>query len=189
MITDTKVSEIAKEIKESRNDNPFLMTTFYDNFNKKDNTITLIGDITSILVRIADQYQEKEKKIKELREQLKNFDAEAYKDEELAAMQSELARMNEEYYRGFPMSKKEKEGFERWQRSHEEKYHGGYPCYHGASGGGYKFIFVPTSVGTFGSVECSICCRKAFKEAKGDYKKFEELKKEFDSCYDFRDEV
>jgi len=47
--------------------------------------------------------------------------------------------------------------FQVWHEKHLLDKHRGKIPYTGAIGGMYSYIFTPTSIGTFSSVECALC--------------------------------
>ncbi len=148
------------------------------NFNRQNDVPTFLEQLSKIFK------QQKEENVK-LREQLNNFKAQVYKDEELVKMKNTYDRMKEDYYRGFPIQESEMKDIKEWRKNHEDKFHGGYPCYHGASGGGYEYVFSPTSIGTAQTCYCSSCRRKAIVESKGDLTKQRELLKKYNAYFDF----
>lgn len=105
-------------------------------------------------------------RIRRLEEENKKLKEENYKDEEMAAMKARLDKMQEDYYRGFPISEEEKKRIEEWKDRHEEEVHN---CHSlndklqrgGCIGGTYKYEFVPTGIGTVGTIRCS--CGAEFK--------------------------
>lgn len=155
----------------------------------KDNNVikVKISDVSAVLNRIGEQYEQQQEKIKDLKEQILNFRADAYKDQELKEMKETYDSMKNDYYRGFPISKSEMQNIKNWMQDHENKHHGGYPCYHGVSGGGYIYQFHPTAIGTIGEIICNSCKRKAFKESFGDWTEYQELLKEYDGIFIFKD--
>ena len=98
--------------------------------------------------------------------ELKNH---AYKDKELAEMRDNLNKMKGEYYRGFPISEDEEHKINEWIEKHEREVHG-IKTYedklasHGCCGGGYTYEFVPTSIGTVGTVRCNCGAEFTFQE-------------------------
>lgn len=98
--------------------------------------------------------------------ELKNH---AYKDKELAEMRDKLNKMKSEYYRGFPISEDEEHKINEWIEKHEREAHG-IKTYedkfasHGCCGGGYTYEFVPTSIGTVGTVRCNCGAEFTFQE-------------------------
>ena len=143
--------------------------------------------ISKYLDEIKNDYVKKTKTIETLREELNNFKKETYKDEELSKMKNRLTEMEKNYYRGFPLSETEQKQIHEWIVNHENIYHGGYPCYHGASGGGYSYEFYPTGIGTFAKCICGSCKLKAFKEAKGDSNLYARLLDVYEAAFTFQD--
>ena len=96
-----------------------------------------------------------------LREKVNYLESENYKDEELQKMKSQLEQIQEDYRRGFPITKEESDDINKWKKNHDATEHGNVDGYHGAIGGGYTYEFIPTSIGSFGTCFCSICKNKA----------------------------
>ena len=103
-------------------------------------------------------------------------------------MKKDYDRMEEDYYRGFPISKQSSNKIQNWIKEHEDKYHGGYPAYHGASGGGYQYIFSPTAIGTAQTCYCASCKMKVIEESQGNIKKYRQLLKQYDVYCDFTED-
>jgi hypothetical protein len=57
----------------------------------------------------------------------------------------------------FTITDKELEASDKWVKQHEKECHKGKTPYAGAIGGLYSYRFVPTSLGTFVSIECAAC--------------------------------
>lgn len=122
-------------------------------------------DIAEMFGEILDNYQSKEETIEYLRKENKKIKDEAYKDSELDCMKKELEKTKEDLYRGFPISEKEEKAIEEWRLKHEAEAHGRKTleqrlAAHGAIGGGYTYVFTPTSIGVVGEVKCS--CGETF---------------------------
>lgn len=96
-----------------------------------------------------------------LREKVNYLESENYKDEELQNMKAQLEKIQENYWRGFPITKEESDNIHKWKKNHDATEHGNKDSYHGTIGGGYTYEFIPTSLGTFGTCYCSICKNKA----------------------------
>lgn len=96
-----------------------------------------------------------------LREKVNYLESENYKDEELQKMKAQLEKIQEDYRRGFPITKEESDDINKWKKNHDATEHGNADGYHGAIGGGYTYEFIPTSIGSFGTCYCSICKNKA----------------------------
>lgn len=127
-----------------------------------------------------------------LREKVNYLESENYKDEELHDMKTRLQQMQEDYWRGFPISKNEEKAVIAWQRNHDETEHDNYKHYHGSTGGGYIYEFVPTSLGTFGTCICSTCRTKANRAASlswNEYRseEYHKYMKEHDGEFEFQE--
>ena len=75
-------------------------------------------------------------------------------------------RLREESYKnlnGFPITEEEMKAIKEWQKKHEEEVHNG-SSYVGAIGGRYSYHFVPTSIGTSGTVKCVCGAEFEFQE-------------------------
>ena len=99
-------------------------------------------------------------RIRRLESENKKLKEENYKDEELATMKSQLEAMQKDYYRGFPISEEEYISIHEWRDRHEKEVHNCHTIedrlrHGGCIGGTYKYEFVPTSIGTVGTIKCS----------------------------------
>ena len=85
------------------------------------------------------------------------------KDEEIQKLKSEIESLQNELWNArrysFEITPEEHEAIEEWKKNHVKEKHNG-DAYAGAIGGRYKYIFVPTSIGTVGSIKCS--CGETF---------------------------
>ena len=90
--------------------------------------------------------------------------SENWKDEQLLSMQKIAQEAVADMNRGFPISKDELESIHQWMRNHDTQIHNNPNQYHGASGGGFEFVFYPTGIGTAGDCICSSCKRRSIKE-------------------------
>lgn len=110
--------------------------------------------IESIVCRINDAVEEKERALRQLEEW--------NKDEELTKVREELKKCKDDMRRGFQISEDEQKDIQAWIRRHEEYAHGlktleQRVLAHGCSGGGYTYMFYPTGIGTIGIVKCNAC--------------------------------
>ena len=108
-------------------------------------------------------------RIRRLESENKKLKEENYKDEELATMKSQLEAMQKDYYRGFPISEEEQKSIREWMDKHDEEVHNCRTLKDklrrgGCVGGTYKYEFVPTSIGTVGTVKCSCGAEFTFQE-------------------------
>ena len=79
--------------------------------------------------------------------QLQELKQEKWADERLIEMKDKLKTMSEEYYRGFPISAETESRINEWKKNHR---HSG-----GAIGGTFTYEFIPTSIGTIGTIKCA----------------------------------
>lgn len=108
--------------------------------------------IEAIVNRINEAEESKEAALKKL--------AEWNKDEELQKLRNELEETKEGLYRGFPIWKDEKDKIEEWIDKHLEEKHGLTTLNEkamagGAIGGMFTYEFIPTNIGTIGTIKCS----------------------------------
>ena len=111
--------------------------------------------IMAIINRINDAETKKDEAYKQLEEW--------NKDEEIQKLKSEIESLQNKLWNtrrySFEITPEEHEAIEEWKEKHVEEKHNG-DTYAGAIGGRYKYIFVPTSIGTVGSIKCS--CGETF---------------------------
>ena len=120
----------------------------------------VVIDINECLDYIRDIVNSNERTIEALKKRNNELLDEHYKDKSLSEMKEQYEKMQEDYYRGFPISEEEDSEIKKWQKEHEENVHGltddrlrmkaG-----GVSGGRYSYHFVPTSLGVSGVIRCS----------------------------------
>lgn len=104
-----------------------------------------------------------ERRNKYLEEENKKLKDEHYKEEEIARLKEERDKAQKDMWRGFPISEEDDKKIFEWQKEHELKKHGG-KMRKGAIGGAYTYIFIPTSIGTIGTIKCS--CGEKFDFAE-----------------------
>jgi hypothetical protein len=115
---------------------------------KDDRPVFINKKIESVFQELYDHYRAIESRNEYLRNENARLKSEAYKDEELAKMKESHDKMSEDYYRGFPISEKEDEKIKRWKDKMIETQ----PGNGGAIGGRFRYEFIPTGVGTIGTV-------------------------------------
>lgn len=186
--SDNKIQKFSNDLLKQENKDFSIrhQISVINNRNNK-NIATKIQDVLPTLIRIGEQYIEQQNKIKEANKKLKEFEQNVYKDQQMQKMRTALMQMEDDYYRGFPITKEEKKNIYNWVINHENTYHGGYPCYHGVSGGGYSYQFHPTAIGTGGQIICNSCREKARRESSGkNLQQYEELLKKYDAIFYFQ---
>lgn len=144
-------------------------------------------DVNKYLETIKVNFTNQRKLEKALRTRIKELEDEHYKDKRLQELTEELNKVRADARRGFFISAKESEAIAAWKEEHDTNEHGNPNQYHGASGGGYSYEFYPTGIGTFSRCICSSCSNRAFREAEGDIKKYENLLKQYKGVFEFDD--
>ena len=133
----------------------------------------IIGDIfdhiDTFAEDIKDELKRKDMTLKYLELQNRELYDEHYKDNELKQMLDEVNKMKDDYYRGFPISEEEDKNIKEWIDNHERDVHGCYTLEDkinrgGCCGGTYTYEFVPTSIGTVGTVRCNCGAKYTFQE-------------------------
>ena len=126
---------------------------------EKDEHIT-VYPFEECLMAIQTRYKNAEAAIEKLEKENKTLKDEHYKDKELQKLQKELDLLRRDLSRCFSISEKEQKEIREWQKKHDEEEHGGVS----AIGGKYAYEFIPTSIGTFGSVKCVCGAKFDFQE-------------------------
>ena len=133
----------------------------------RDNKYIEVPPMNELCLALKDKFMRQEEKIEHLEEEIKKLKDENWKDNELQSMKEQYDKMREDYYRGFPISKEEKEKINAWINKHEKEKHPrpekSFPR-GGAIGGCYSYHFVPTSIGVFGSIKCNCGEKFTFQE-------------------------
>ena len=124
-----------------------------------------VPPIDELCEALKTKFEDKERRIKYLEEELEKLKDENWKDEELQDMKEKYDMICKDYYRGFPISNEEQEDIDAWIKQHEKECHPPKQTPFGkirggAIGGCYSYIFTPTSVGTIGTIKCN--CGKKF---------------------------
>lgn len=127
-----------------------------------------VPPMDELCLALKDKFMRQEETIESLREEIKRLKDENWKDNELQSMKEQYDKMKEDYYRGFPISEEQDKKIKEWIDKHEKEKHPRpkWSCPRGgAIGGCYSYHFVPTSIGTFGTIECTCGEKFEFQEA------------------------
>jgi hypothetical protein len=125
-----------------------------------------VHDIDHIAEELRTLFRDISNRNEFLEVQNKKLKSDAYKDEELAMLQDQVAQMRRDAYRSFPITEEEDKAITAWQEQHEAKQHNATTSsqrrkLQGVSGGRYTYVFVPTAIGTSGTCRCGGCYTKA----------------------------
>lgn len=107
-----------------------------------------------------------------LEEENKELKSTSFTDKRIAELQEQINKLEDKLSRGFSITKEEEEQVQAWMKEHSAKEHNNPSNYHGAIGGGYSYIFMPTSIGLIWSCRCDACYKKALSSSNpNDYLK------------------
>ena len=106
-------------------------------------------------IKSLEEYNQKqEQKIAVLQAENNLLKEEFYKDKTIKRLKEEVSNLQSELRLSFDVSEKEWKEIKKWKKKHEQEKHEDNNC-HGAIGGNYTYVFVPTSIGTIGTIRCS----------------------------------
>lgn len=112
--------------------------------------------LDELLKMIKNKYEHLElhkKRVEEENEQHRN---KIYETQYVSKLREENKRLREDYFRGFPISKEQKEAIDKWANEHYKT------CSYKRVGYGYHFY--PTPLGVSGVVQCSCGAKFEFQE-------------------------
>ena len=119
-----------------------------DKFELQEGSIWLVHDMKTALQQVYDNYRGVCNQNDYLRKEIEKVKSEKYADEELTKMKSEYEKMKSDYYRGFPISEEESKKINEWIKKQMEKN----PSTGGTIGGRFRYEFIPTGIGTVGTI-------------------------------------
>ena len=123
-------------------------------------------DFKTCIDGLSDLHKQQEERIKSQANEIERLKSEHYKDELVKELSEQLSKAQEDYYRGFPLSKEEKDRALQWMNAHEQAKHWdkfrNCPQGAGSIGGRYSYIFTPTSVEVLGTIKCNACGEELF---------------------------
>lgn len=128
--------------------------TRLEQLEEREKLIDAIDNISIDSVReftkLINEYSSLERAIKDCQKEKEELLDKHYKDNKIQEMQKKYNEMRCDLNRGFPISEEESKAIRQWMDNHEKKHVGG----HGCCGGKYTYIFIPTSLGTIGTIKC-----------------------------------
>lgn len=115
-----------------------------------------LNTFDELIESLKQKYKRLEIINENLREENEQHRNKIYETQYVSKLREENKRLREDYYRGFPISKKEKEAINKWANEHYKT------CPYKRAGYGYHFY--PTPLGVSGVVECSCGAKFEFQE-------------------------
>lgn len=125
----------------------------------------IFGNTHELIEELKKRFNRQEDRIKYLEEQNKKIQEKNWAEEKYQKMQSRYEAMQRDYYRGFPISEEEEKKIKAWKEEHDIEKHKADTLekrlkLEGVSGGRFKYIFIPTSIGIIGCIQCN--CGETF---------------------------
>lgn len=137
---------------------------------------------------VEDAYAYAEQTAQE-NEQLKDLH---WENELLKEMKADRDLMEANYHRGFPITEHQEKAIQEWEENHWTTQHNAPDnktrlAKMGAIGGSFYYNFVPTSIGTSGTICCAACMEKARRNSGDNRDRMNELIKEYDAEFEFQE--
>lgn len=121
-----------------------------------DNIFFDLNTFDELIESLKQKYKRLEIINENLKEENEQHRNKTYEKDYVSKLREENKRLKEDYYRGFPISKEEKEAIDKWADEHYKT------CPYRRSG--YNYHFYPTPLGVSGVVECSCGAEFEFQE-------------------------
>lgn len=113
-----------------------------------------LNTFDELIESLKQKYKRLEIINENLREENEQHRNETYEKEYVSKLREENKRLKEDYYRGFPISKEEKEAINKWANEH----------YKTCKEKGFSYHFYPTPLGVAGVIVCSCGAKFEFQE-------------------------
>ena len=120
-----------------------------------DNIFFDLNTFDELIESLKQKYKRLEIINKNLKEENEQHRNKIYEKGYVSKLREENKRLKEDYYRGFPISKEEKEAVNKWADEH-------YKTCNRIDGCSYHFY--PTDLGVAGVVQCSCGAKFEFQE-------------------------
>lgn len=119
-----------------------------------DNIFFDLNTFDELIESLKQKYKRLEIINENLRKENEQHRNKTYEKDYISKLREENKRLKEDYYRGFPISKEEKEAINKWATEH----------YKTCKEKGFSYHFYPTPLGVSGSVQCSCGAKFEFQE-------------------------
>ena len=113
-----------------------------------DRQVIILNNIKEDLQKVYDHFRSLEYQIEYLKKENERLKSNHYKDEQLANLEKKYEAMKEKCHLGFHITKEEHEKINAWIEKQMKKH----PGNGGAIGGRFSYEFVPTGIGTSGTI-------------------------------------
>lgn len=120
-----------------------------------DNIFFDLNTFDELIESLKQKYKRLEIINENLKEENEQHRNKTYEIGYVSKLREENKRLKEDYYRGFPISKEEKEAINKWKTEHYKTCN---------RIGGCSYHFYPTDLGVAGVVQCSCGDKFEFQE-------------------------
>ena len=120
-----------------------------------DNIFFDLNTFDELIESLKQKYKRLEIINENLREENEQHRNKTYEKGYVSKLREENKRLKEDYYRGFPISKEEKEAINKWKTEHYKTCN---------RIGGCSYHFYPTDLGVAGVVQCLCGAKFEFQE-------------------------
>lgn len=118
--------------------------------------ITVPGNFQECLAGLSFNYDRAIEQQEYFHRELNRIRDEKWRDEELKKLKTENDELHKTLSHGFYLTPEEHEAVMNWIETHvQQKHHGNGQG--GVIGGMFSYTFIPTSVGTIGTIKCTLC--------------------------------
>ena len=120
-----------------------------------DNIFFDLNTFDELIESLKQKYKRLEIINENLKEENEQHRNKTYEKGYVSKLREENKRLKEDYYRGFPINKEEKEAINKWKTEHYKTCN---------RIGGCSYHFYPTDLGVAGVVQCSCGAKFEFQE-------------------------
>lgn len=160
-------------------------------FNNENQAVAYEDNFYHVLDNLKFLYERSERRANNLKDACQKLEDENWKDETLQELSKAVEVARENNRRGFPISAAEGNDIQDWINRHIKTRHADVGPRAKIMGEIWEYHFIPTCIGTVGTVQCRWCMRAAMKDAivNGvfDDKLYKELCDSYDAEYTFSD--
>lgn len=112
----------------------------------RDGRSVTVPTLDKLLLVIKDKVMRLQEEVEYWKNQYQTVSDEKFKDEELTRMKKELEEAKSRMHRGFDVTEDEWKAIHEWMEQFRD-------CDYGTIGGGFTYEFMPTGIGTVGTVK------------------------------------
>lgn len=120
-----------------------------------DNIFFDLNTFDELIESLKQKYKRLEIINENLKEENEQHRNKTYEKGYVSKLREENKRLKEDYYRGFPINKEEKEAIDKWTTEHYKTCN---------RIGGCSYHFYPTELGVAGVIQCSCGAKFEFQE-------------------------